>query len=79
MATFRIDLINRYLKPHKRTLFLGAISLVLVNIFSVAIPFEVRRIIDTLQEECVKNYVLYLLLKILIEVQYMEPQNNYPK
>ncbi len=58
MATFRIDLINRYLKPHKRTLFLGAISLVLVNIFSVAIPFEVRRIIDTLQEDFTLNDVL---------------------
>ncbi len=50
MSVFRLDLINRYLKPHRRTLVLGAISLVIVNILSVAIPFEVRRIIDTLQE-----------------------------
>jgi len=50
MATFRIDLIKRYLKPHKRVLVLGAISLVLVNILSVAIPFEVRRVIDGLKE-----------------------------
>ncbi len=50
MSVFRIDLINRYLKPHRRTLVLGAISLVIVNILSVAIPFEVRRIIDALQE-----------------------------
>ncbi len=50
MSVFRIDLINRYLKPHRRTLVLGAISLVIVNILSVAIPFEVRKIIDALQE-----------------------------
>ncbi len=50
MATFRIDLINRYLKTHKKALLLGAISLVIVNILSVAIPFEVRRIIDGLKE-----------------------------
>lgn len=50
MSVFRLDLINRYLKPHRRTLILGAISLVIVNILSVAIPFEVRRVIDALQE-----------------------------
>ena len=50
MSVFRLDLINRYLKPHRRTLVLGAISLVIVNILSVAIPFEVRRVIDALQE-----------------------------
>lgn len=50
MSVFRLDLINRYLKPHRRTLILGAISLIIVNILSVAIPFEVRRVIDALQE-----------------------------
>ncbi len=59
MATFRIDLINRYLKTHKRTLALGAISLVLVNLLSVAIPFEVRRIIDGLKEGFSFKDVLY--------------------
>ncbi len=58
MPAFRIDLINRYLKPHRGALILGAISLVLVNILSVAIPFEVRRVIDGLQEGFTFNHIL---------------------
>ncbi|KGG15055.1 MULTISPECIES: ABC transporter ATP-binding protein [unclassified Prochlorococcus] len=58
MKALRIDLINRYLKPHRRTLLLGALSLVIVNILSVIIPFEVRKIIDALQEGFTFNDVL---------------------
>ncbi|KGG11870.1 MULTISPECIES: ABC transporter ATP-binding protein [Prochlorococcus] len=58
MAAFRIDLINRYLKPHRRTLILGAISLLIVNILSVAIPFEVRRVVDALEEGFSFNNIL---------------------
>ena len=58
MATLRIDLINRYLKPHRRTLVLGALSLVLVNLLSVAIPLEVRRVIDALKVGFTLNDVL---------------------
>ena len=50
MAAFRLDLIGRYLKPHRRAVLMGAIALVVVNILSVAIPLEVRRVIDDLQE-----------------------------
>ncbi len=50
MAAFRLDLIGRYLKPHRRTVLMGAIALVIVNILSVTIPLEVRRVIDDLQE-----------------------------
>ncbi len=50
MAAFRLDLISRYLRPHRKTLFLGAISLVLVNLLSVAIPMEVKGIVDALKE-----------------------------
>ena len=50
MAAFRLDLIRRYLKPHRRTVLMGAIALVIVNILSVTIPLEVRRVIDDLQE-----------------------------
>ncbi len=49
MAAFRVDLIGRYLKPHRRAVLLGAIALVVVNILSVTIPLEVRRVIDDLQ------------------------------
>ncbi|QNI54340.1 putative ABC multidrug efflux transporter [Synechococcus sp. BIOS-E4-1] len=50
MAPFRLDLIGRYLKPHRRTVLMGAIALVVVNILSVTIPLEIRRVIDDLQE-----------------------------
>ena len=50
MAGFRLDLIGRYLRPHKKALLLGALALVLVNILSVAIPMEVKKIVDELKE-----------------------------
>ena len=50
MAAFRLDLIGRYLRPHLRTVLVGALTLVVVNILSVTIPLEVRRVIDDLQD-----------------------------
>ena len=50
MATLRLNLIWRYLRPHRRNVAFGALSLVIVNILSVTIPMEVRRVIDDLQE-----------------------------
>lgn len=50
MAAFRLDLIGRYLRPHRRTVVMGALTLVVVNILSVTIPLEVRRVIDDLQD-----------------------------
>ena len=50
MATFRLDLIGRYLRPHRKTVLIGAVALVVVNILSVTIPMEVRRVIDELQD-----------------------------
>jgi hypothetical protein len=44
MAAFRLDLIGRYLRPHRRTVVVGALTLVVVNILSVTIPLEVRRV-----------------------------------
>ena len=49
MAAFRLDLIGRYLRPHRRTVLMGAFALVIVNMLSVTIPLEVRRVIDELQ------------------------------
>ena len=49
MAAFRLDLIGRYLRPHRKTVLLGAVALVVVNMLSVTIPLEVRRVIDELQ------------------------------
>lgn len=50
MAAFRLDLIGRYLRPHRRTVVVGAFTLVFVNILSVTIPLEVKRVIDELQD-----------------------------
>ena len=50
MAALRIDLIGRYLRPHRRTVLLGAIALVVVNVLRVTIPMEVRSVVDELQE-----------------------------
>ena len=50
MADLRLDLIKKYLKPHRRALAIGAVSLVIVNLISVSIPMEVSRIVDSLKE-----------------------------
>lgn len=49
MAAMRLELIGRYLRPHRRTVIFGAIALVVVNVLSVIIPMEVRRVVDELQ------------------------------
>ena len=50
MAALRLDLIGRYLRPQRRTVLLGAIALVVVNVLRVTIPMEVRSVVDELQE-----------------------------
>ncbi len=49
MSALKIDLIKNYLRPHKKELLIGAICLIFVNILSVAIPMEVRNIVDELK------------------------------
>tara|TARA_B100000029_G_C17588874_1_gene961938 strand:- start:1359 stop:3110 length:1752 start_codon:yes stop_codon:yes gene_type:complete len=58
MKAFRLDLIGRYLRPHRKNLVIGAIALVVVNILSVTIPMEVRTIVDNLKEGFSINDVL---------------------
>ncbi len=58
MSSFRLDLIGRYLRPHKKDLLLGALSLLLVNLLSVAIPMEVKNIVDELKPGFTFNDVL---------------------
>ena len=50
MAALPLDLIVRYLRPHRRTVLLGAIALVVVNVLRVTIPMEVRSVVDELQQ-----------------------------
>ena len=57
MAALRLDLIKNYLKPHKKELILGALCLIFVNVLSVAIPMEVRNIVDDLKKGFTFSYV----------------------
>jgi ATP-binding cassette subfamily B multidrug efflux pump len=50
MALFRLDLIGRYLRPHRRTVLVGVAALVVVNLLSVSIPLLVRAVINDLQD-----------------------------
>ena len=58
MAALRLDLVKNYLRPHKKELIIGALCLTFVNILSVAIPLEVRSIVDDLKEGFTFLYVL---------------------
>ncbi|MEB3265997.1 MAG: ABC transporter ATP-binding protein [Cyanobacteriota bacterium] len=50
MSAPRLTLIRRHLRPHRRTVWLGAAALVVVNLLGVALPLLVRRVIDDLQD-----------------------------
>jgi ATP-binding cassette subfamily B protein len=49
MSALRLDLIGRYLRPHRRAVILGVVALVVVNLLGVAIPLLVERVIDELR------------------------------
>ena len=50
MAAIRFGLIGRYLRPYRRTVLVGVVALVVVNLLSVALPLLVRGVIDDLQD-----------------------------
>tara|TARA_B100000212_G_C27365603_1_gene530178 strand:+ start:337 stop:2085 length:1749 start_codon:yes stop_codon:yes gene_type:complete len=50
MKKMKIDIIKKYLRPFRKDLIVGGLALLVVNIFSVIIPLEVKDIIDQLQE-----------------------------
>jgi ATP-binding cassette, subfamily B, multidrug efflux pump len=50
MGAIRLDLIRRYLRPHREVVLIGVAALVVVNLLSVSIPLLVRRVIDDLQD-----------------------------
>jgi ATP-binding cassette subfamily B protein len=50
MGAIRLDLIGRYLRPHRKVVLRGMAALVVVNLLSVSIPLLVRRVIDDLQD-----------------------------
>jgi len=49
MPATRLDLIARYLRPHRDAVICGGAALVAVNLFGVLIPLRVRTAIDDLQ------------------------------
>ena len=58
MKNLKLNIIKKYLKPFKRELLLGAITLLIVNILSVIIPLEVKNIIDQLQDGFSSNFII---------------------
>ncbi len=58
MNNLKLNIIGKYLKPFKKELLIGAITLLIVNILSVIIPLEVKNIIDQLQEGFSKNFII---------------------
>ncbi len=66
MTTLRIDLIANYLRPHKKALIFGGLSLILVNLLSVAIPMEVKNIVDELKSGFEITYILRQVMWILL-------------
>ena len=71
MNNLKLNIIKKYLKPFKRELLLGAITLLIVNILSVIIPLEVKNIIDQLQDGfsskfiITKSFLLIILATIM--------------
>ncbi|MCP9926852.1 ABC transporter ATP-binding protein [Cyanobium sp. CH-040] len=67
MSALRADRILRYLRPHRRTVLLGAAALVVVNLLGVAIPLLVRRVIDDLRDGFeLRDLLLQALLLALL-------------
>tara|TARA_Y100000589_G_scaffold332030_1_gene388683 strand:+ start:4678 stop:6417 length:1740 start_codon:yes stop_codon:yes gene_type:complete len=58
MNKSKINIIIKYLRPHKKELLVGIIALLLVNILSVVIPLEVKNIIDQLQEGFSSKFII---------------------
>jgi ATP-binding cassette subfamily B protein len=50
MSALRLRLIGRYLRPHRRQVLLGAVALLLVNLLGVAIPLQVRGVVNELHQ-----------------------------
>ncbi len=71
MAAFRLDLIARYLRPHRRTILLGGLALLVVNILSVIIPMKVRDIIDNLKDGFSFNNILNQALILILMATLM--------
>ena len=66
MNNLKLNIIGKYLKPFKKELLIGAITLLIVNILSVIIPLEVKNIIDQLQEGFSRNFIISKSLWLIL-------------
>ena len=69
MKNLKLKIIQKYLKPYKKEFLYGAIALLIVNILSVVIPLEVKRIIDELQNCFTSNFVNYLKMIYFLRLE----------
>ncbi len=66
MNNLKLNIIIKYLKPFKKELLIGSIALLIVNILSVIIPLEVKSIIDQLQGEFSRNFIISKSLWLIL-------------
>ena len=71
MKNQKIKIISKYLRPYKRELTIGALSLLLVNVLSVIIPLEVKNIIDELQKGFSSSFIISKSLWLIILASIM--------
>jgi len=64
MSSPRLRLIARYLRPHRGQVLLGAAALMVVNLLGVAIPLQVRGVINGLHKGFSLDAVLHQALLI---------------
>ncbi|PSB38612.1 ABC transporter ATP-binding protein [Aphanothece minutissima] len=79
MAALRLDLIGRYLRPHRRTVLVGAAALVVVNLLGVAIPLVVRESINELKPGFVLADVLGVAGLIIVMATVMGATRLYSR
>ena len=65
MSAQRLRQIGRYLRPHRRQVALGALALLVVNVLGVAIPLQVRSVVNNLHEGFSLELVLRQALLIV--------------
>lgn len=79
MSALRLDLIGRYLRPHRRTVLVGAGALVVVNLLGVAIPLVVRQTINALKPGFVLGDVLGVAGLIIVMATVMGATRLYSR
>jgi len=71
MENLKIKIIAKYLRPYKKELIIGALSLLIVNVLSVIIPQEVKKIIDELQVGFSSSFIISKSFILIILASFM--------